>query len=312
MAYYVAVDIGGTNMRAALFSAEGLVPLRRGRTPTRGPQRPQARLVALLQHIWPQEGRVVRIGVASPGPLDPVRGVILRTPNIPEWQNFPLADHLRAIFGVAVTIDNDANLAALAEWRYGAGRGHDHLLYITVSTGVGAGVIVGGRLLHGARGLAGELGHVAVVADGPRCGCGQHGHLEALASGTAIARRAQEALAAGEKSSLAGLPAPPTATAVARAARAGDALASRIMAEAAGHLGRALAGFLHVFNPEVVVLGGGVIQAGRIFLQPLENTLRREVMHSAYLENLTLTTSALGEDAGLLGALTLARAKTVY
>ncbi len=309
MVYYVAVDIGGTHMRVALFAADGQKPLRRERVPTLGPQPPEVRLVALLRRIWPSDGMVQGIGVAAPGPLDPYRGVILATPNIPAWRNFPLADHLRAAFGVPVVVDNDANLAAWGEWRYGAGRGCRHMLYVTVSTGIGAGVIVDGRLLHGARGLAGELGHVAVVADGPRCGCGQRGHLEALASGTAIARRARAALAAGAVSTLADLSALPTSADVARAAQAGDGLAREIMTTAAGHLGRALAGFLHIFNPERVVLGGGVVQAGEVFWRPLEDALRQAVMHPAYLDGVLLTRAALGDDAGLLGALALVRAK---
>jgi len=308
MKYYLAVDVGGTWLRAALYREGESLPAaqRRARTPREG--RPEAALAALLQEIWPAEGEVLGIGVACPGPLDPRRGVVFATPNIPAWRDFPLADYLRQTFGVPVAIDNDANLAALGEWRYGAGRGHHHVLYLTISTGIGAGVIVADRLLHGARGLAAELGHITVVPDGPLCGCGQRGHLEALASGTAIARQAEEALARGEPSILATQPRPLTAAQVAQAAQAHDALAQRIFTQAAEHLGRALAGFLHIFNPSIVILGGGVVQAGEILLRPLEATLRASVMTPAYLDGLTLTTAQLGDDAGLLGALALTRA----
>ncbi len=309
MKYHLAVDVGGTWLRAAVFPLGETTPARRERIRTPREGRPEAALVALLRELWPTDGEVLGIGVASPGPLDPSRGVILATPNIPAWRDFPLAAYLHQALGVPVAVDNDANLAALGEWRYGAAEGHHDVLYLTVSTGIGAGVIVNDRLLHGAHGLAGELGHMPILPDGPLCGCGQRGHLEAVASGTAIARAAREALAAGEVSSLASLSAPPTAADVARAAHAGDALARRILAEAAGHLGRALAGFLHIFNPSIVVLGGGVVQAGAVFLQPLEAALRAAVMHPAYLDGLTLTTAALGDDAGLLGALALARAQ---
>ncbi len=310
MAYDVAVDIGGTHMRAAVFPAGETTPVRRERIATQGEGRPEARLAALLQEIWPTNGKVRGVGVACPGPLDPTRGVIFAAPNIPGWHDFPLGDYLQQTLGVPVMVDNDANLAALGEWRYGAGQGHHHVLYLTISTGIGAGVIVDDRLLHGARGLAAELGHITVVPDGPLCGCGQRGHLEAVASGTAIARQAEEALARGETSSLAALPRPLTAADVAQAAQNHDALAERIFTQAAEHLGRALAGFLHIFNPSIVILGGGVVQAGDVLLRPLETTLHASVMTPAYLEGLTLTTAALGDDAGLMGALALVRSQT--
>jgi len=305
--YHLAVDIGGTHMRVAVFPAGETAPVRRERIATQGEGRPEARLVALLREIWPADGEVLGIGVASPGPLDPARGVILATSNIPAWRDFPLADYLHQTLDVPVKIDNDANLAALGEWRYGAGQGHQHVLYLTISTGVGAGVIVNNRLLHGAHGLGAELGHVTVVPDGPLCGCGQRGHLQAFASGPAIARQAEEALARGEASSLAALSRPLTAADVAQAARNRDALAQRIFTQAATHLGRAIADFLHIFNPSIVILGGGVVQAGATLLAPLEAALHKHVMHPAYLDGLTLTTAALGDDAGLMGALALVR-----
>ena len=305
--YHVGVDIGGTQMRAAVFPLGETRPVRRQSIPTRGENLPHERLVALLRAVWPEDGEVAGVGVACPGPMNPETGVVYAAPNIPAWRDFPLADYLSRALGVPVRVDNDANLAALGEWRYGAGQGHHHLLYVTVSTGIGAGVIVNDRLLHGGRGLAGELGHITVVPDGPLCGCGQRGHLEAVASGTAIARMAAEALAAGEASSLVALPHTPTAADVAAAAQAGDPLARRIFTEAGTHLGRALAGFLHIFNPTAVVLGGGVVQAGDVLLQPVEAAMRASVMAPAFLEGLVFTTARLGDDAGLLGALTLAR-----
>ena len=305
--YHLAVDVGGTWLRAALYPLGKIRPLRRERVPTRGEGRTEERLQALLERIWPREGTVMGIGVACPGPLDPFRGVVLNAPNIPDWHHLPLRALLEEAFGVPVALDNDANLAALGEWRYGAGRGYHHLIYLTISTGIGGGIIVADRLLRGAHGLAGEMGHVTVVPDGPPCGCGQRGHLEAVASGTAIARMAEEALAGGASSALARSPHPLTAADVAAAAKEGDALAQQVLTTAATHLGRALAGFLHIFNPQAVILGGGVVQAGEVLLRPLEATLRASVMSPAYLEDLVLTTAALGDDAGLLGALALIR-----
>ncbi len=147
--------------------------------------------------------RVRAIGVAVPGPLDPVTGVVSFTANIPDWENFPLKDKLEAHFNVPAAVGNDANMAALGEWKYGAGIGHQNLIYITISTGIGSGIISDGRLLLGHRGLAGELGHITVIPEnGPMCGCGKRGHLEAVASGTGIARYVAEQLANGRTSML--------------------------------------------------------------------------------------------------------------
>lgn len=305
--YDLAVDIGGTHIRAAVYPAGEREPVVRGDILTQGEQPPHERLAALLRDLWPEPGIVRGIGVASPGPLDPYRGVVLATPNIPQWRDFPLVRFLQERFAVPVVLDNDANAAALGEWRYGAGVGHHHLLYFTVSTGIGGGVIVADRLLRGAAGLAGELGHVTVLPDGPLCGCGQRGHLEALASGTAIARAAEEELARGVPSRLAEAPRPLTAALVAEAARQGDVLAQAVLTRAAHFMGRAIADYLHIFNPTIVILGGGVVRAGEVYLAPLREALHAAVMSPAYLEGLTLTTARLGDDAGLLGALALLR-----
>ncbi len=305
--YDIAVDIGGTHIRAAVYPAGEIVPLARGDIPTQGDEPPHERLAALLHHLWPTQGTVRGLGVASPGPLDPYQGIILATPNIPQWRNFPLAAYLSERFNVPVVVDNDANAAALGEWRYGAGVGHHHLLYLTVSTGIGGGVIVDDRLLRGVAGLAGELGHLTVLPDGPLCGCGQRGHLEALASGPAIARAAEEELERGTPSILAQHPRPLTAALVAQAAQEGDALARAVFTRAAHFLGRAIADYLHIFNPSIVILGGGVTRAGDVLLKPLRETLHASVMTPAYLDNLTLSTARLGDEAGLIGALALLR-----
>jgi glucokinase len=214
-----------------------------------------------------------------------------------------------AHFGCPVHIGNDANLAALGEWRYGAGRGVDNMIYLTVSTGIGGGVIAHGRLLTGAHGLAAELGHMAVEPDGPACGCGRHGHLEAVASGIAIARRAAERLAEGQASALAEIVPPgrgPTAEDVNQAAQQGDRLAVELLNEAGAVIGRHLASLAHAFNPQRFVIGGGVTQAGRFLFEPMERALRDHIMHPVFLEDLALLPAALGDDAGLVGAMVLA------
>jgi glucokinase len=181
---------------------------------------------------------------------------------------------------------------------------------LTLGTGIGGGVIIDDRMLVGAHGLAAELGHMKVVPDGPLCGCGKRGHLEAVASGPAIARRAQERLAAGEASALRTASDPDhsvTAEDVGRAALQGDLLARAVIAEAGAAIGAHLANLVHAFNPEVIVLGGGVSQIGTPLFEPIEQALRENVMHAYYLEGLRLEGAALGDDAGLIGAMVLAR-----
>ena len=203
MSIFVAVDIGGTHIRAAAYEQDNLTPLTHKRTRSYAKEPGTFdRLVKVIESAWPADRTVKAIGMASPGPLDPSTGMVLATPNIPEWQDFPLTEKLSQHFGVPAYLDNDANLAALGEWKFGAGRGHHDLLYLTISTGIGGGVIINDRLLHGYHGLAAELGHVTVLAGGPVCSCGYEGHLEALAAGPAIVRYVREQLEAGQKSAL--------------------------------------------------------------------------------------------------------------
>lgn len=264
----------------------------------------------LIKSVWPDNESVAGIGVAAPGPLDPYEGVVLASPNIPEWVNLPLRHDLEKTFNVPVALGNDANLAALGEWKFGAGQGHHHLIYLTISTGIGGGIITDDRLLLGVRGLAAELGHVTVQPNGPLCSCGQQGHLEAVASGPAIAHLVEQELAQGATSSL---PAnqPLTAKQISNAAHSGDTVAIAALARSGTFIGQVLADFLHVFNPSIVVIGGGVTQSGPVLMEPLWAALQKHVLDPHYLENLTLTKSALGDEAGLMGALALTRDQSV-
>jgi len=306
MSIFVAVDIGGTHIRAAAYEEDNPQPLthQRARSLARQPGIFD-RLVKTIEAAWPHNQPVAAIGMASPGPLDPQAGVVLATPNIPEWRNFPVTEKLSQHFGVPAWLDNDANLAALGEWKFGAGRGHHHLLYLTISTGIGGGVIVEDHLLHGHHGLAAELGHVTVLAGGPLCSCGYPGHLEALASGPAIERYVREQLAAGATSILRNTT-ELNARLIAEAASSGDELAKSAYARAGEYLGIGVAGFLHTFDPSIVILGGGVSMSGPLLFEPFEASLRKHVFNSRYLEGLTITHAALGDNAGLLGALALA------
>lgn len=304
---YIAVDIGGTQLRAALYPAGETKALIQKRTPTRSKdQSPIDRLLDLLQTVWPADGKVRAIGMAAPGPTNPRRGIIYAAPNIKGWENLPLAQIVQDRFKVPTLLGNDANMAALGEWKFGAGRGYQHVLYITISTGIGGGVIEDGRLLLGCQGLAAEIGHVTVLPDGPLCGCGQRGHLEALASGTAIARYVAEQLASGVPSLLSEQP-NPTARDVSLAAENGDPLAKSALARAGTYLGHAIADYLHLYNPQVIILGGGVSRSGALLIEPLRASLADRVISPEYLHGLVITTAELGDEAGLMGALALAQ-----
>jgi glucokinase len=244
--------------------------------------------------------------MAAPGPTNPFVGVIYTAPNIPGWEKLPLAQIVSERFHVPAALGNDANMAALGEWRYGAGQGHHDLLYMTISTGIGGGVIIGDRLLLGVNGLAAEIGHVTVDPNGPMCSCGHRGHLEALASGTAIANYVNEQLANGVPSSLSEI-ASPTGRDISMAAEQGDPLAKSALSRAGTYIGKALADYLHIYNPSIIILGGGVSRSGSFVIEPLRAALAENIMSPEYMHGLVVTTAALGDDAGLLGALTLAQ-----
>jgi glucokinase len=309
MSTIVAVDIGGTQLRAAAYRHDQFQPLSHKRVPTKASE-PNAfsRLVKVIEDIWPQNEKVDAIGVSSPGPIDPHTGIIMMTPNIKEWRDFPITAKLTEHFGVPAYLDNDANLACLGEWKFGAGRGHHNILYLTVSTGVGGGVIIEDRLLQGHHGLAAELGHSTIQVDGPLCGCGKRGHLEAFSSGTGIERFVAEQLKAGRESVL-----HPekknSAFMISEAAKEGDALAIEAYSLAGKYLGIGVANFLHAFDPSIVIFGGGVSQSGPLLFDSFEVSLKESVMHPRYLEGLAIKRAELGDDSGLLGSRALAELK---
>lgn len=305
----VSIDIGGTRLRAAAYKQDQFQPISQKRVETKAKE-PNAfgRLINLLEDIWPKNENVDAIGVSSPGPVDPHTGVIMVTPNIKEWRDFPITAKLTDHFGIPAYLDNDANLAGLAEWKFGAGRGHHNVLYLTVSTGVGGGVIINDQLLQGHHGLAAELGHTTIQADGPLCGCGQPGHLESFSSGTGIERFVAEQLKAGRESLL-----QPdkknSAHAISEAAKQGDTLSIEAYQNAGKYLGIGVANFLHAFDPSIVIFGGGVSQSGPLLFDSFHVSLKERVIHSRYLEGLVITRAELGDDSGLLGARALAELK---
>jgi glucokinase len=298
----VTVDIGGTQLRIAVYPHNGTTPIIIQRTATRGMEEGVfERLTALIDSVWSKES-VDAISVAAPGPLNPYTGKIISTPNIPAWTHYPLAELLSKRYKVPAYLGNDANLAALGEWKYGAGQGHHNVLYLTISTGIGGGVICSDLLIEGSCGMAGELGHITVLPGGPVCSCGVSGHLEAVASGPAIARYVMEQIADG-RSSILQSKTEFSARDVAGAANKGDALAKEAFVRAGGFIGQAVADFLHIFNPSIVIFGGGVTQSGRLILDPIEESMKQNIMDKSYLDELQIATAKLGDDAGLLGAL---------
>ena len=309
MTVFVAVDIGGTQMRAASYAPERLEPIKHRKIPTQASKAGGLeRLLRLIEEVLPAGEPVSAIGLGSPGPLDPHTGYLLAPPNNPEWHNFPLAPKIQEHFGIPAFLDNDANLAALAEYRFGAGKGYHDVLFFTVSTGIGGGVIVADRLLQGNHGLAAELGHIIVDPDGPPCSCGFRGHLEAFSSGPAIVKYVLGELESGVASSMR-RDADMTARDVAEAAQKGDALAIRAYQRAGEYLGIGAASCLHAFDPAIIILGGGVSQVGSLLLEPFHASLRQRVFHPRYLEDLVITRAELGDEMGLLGARALAEMK---
>lgn len=309
----VAADLGGTRLRVAAVDPTGQILVRRSQ-PTRAEEggesvldRLEQEMAAVVQAVGRE--RVQALAVAVAGPVNPWTGVVHTAPNLPGWHEVPLKTHLEARLGLLTLVGNDANLAALGEQRFGVGRGAHHLVYLTVSTGIGGGIIHNGQLLLGAEGLAGEVGHMTVDPDGPRCGCGNFGCLEALASGSAIARRMVERLRAGEPSAVRAMVQDDldrvTAEVVVTAARLDDPVARSVMAEAARYLGIGVASLVHLFNPECVIIGGGVANAGPLLFLPVEAEVQQRVM-LAFRRRLTIRRALLGDDVGVLGAAALA------
>lgn len=307
MKAYIAVDIGGTQLRAGLYNFDSIKPIKLAKTSTQHiDETPLHRLISLIESIWSEDIEISSIGVAAPGPVNPYEGIIYTAPNIPGWENFPLGSHLFDYFNVPILIGNDANLAALGEWQFGIGQGHSHLIYLTVSTGIGGGIIVENRPVLGVKGLAAEVGHITVLPDGPLCSCGKPGHLEALSSGTAITNWFSEAIAKGIPSKLSGQK-NLTSKVIAEAANNGDELAIAAFKRAGFYLGLGIINLLHIFNPSIIIIGGGVSRSGNLFIEPIKTTLEQQVISSRYLDDLMITSPSLGDEAGLVGALVLAQ-----
>ena len=307
---WLGLDIGGTKVAAGVVDEKGDVW---GFTelPTRAEEpfsTSFAQVVTAARTVMgkaEEAGWQVRaVGAGCPGPLDPVEGVIHAPPNLPAWDGQPVRAKLEDALGLKVACDNDGNLAALAEARQGAGRGYSHLVLFTLGTGVGGGVIVEGEMLHGARGAAGELGHLVVDAGGLPCSCGGRGCLEAYASGTGLLRRTEAALSREPNGSR--LVPPLSVPGIVDAVREGDRLAGQVWEETIRYLAAGVVSAVHAFNPQVVVIGGGIGAAGDILFPPLRRLVAEWGMR--YLtEGVPVVPAALGRKAGVIGAGILAR-----
>lgn len=353
----IGVDLGGTQIRTAVL--RGATLLSRISILTGANTQPDSVLPRMYEAI--QEaldkadvslGQIAGIGVAAPGPLDSNRGIVFSPPNLPGWDGIPLRDLLAERFQTSIYVDNDANVAGLGEYMFGAGQGSRNIVYMTVSTGIGGGVIADGKLLRGANGTAGELGHMTIDWHGERCTCGNIGCLEYIASGTSIARRANEAIQAGEgaelltfartmlqhSSTVADQSALPThsydpttveldisaleeeedtlanalqqgdeedlwvnARTVALAAEAGIPLARAIIQHAAEALGVGFVNIIHIFNPDMIIVGGGVTQMGPMLMEPALRVVQERAM-KAPSEAVRIVQAQLGMNVGLVGA----------
>jgi glucokinase len=340
----LAVDLGGTQIRTAVLQGAHLlsrVGLLTGENRT--PESVIPRLHNAVQQALDEAGvtlnQIAGIGIAAPGPLDHRTGIIYSPPNMPGWDSIPLRDLFQERYQVPTYVENDANAAGLGEFMFGAGRGCKNIVYLTISTGIGGGIIIEGKLVEGTNGTAGELGHMTIDWQGLPCSCGNIGCLEAMASGTAIARRANEAITAGQGAELltfastmlehpdtvpdpAALPrqdqSPPllkeqeefdaaegslevNSRTVARAAEAGIPLAREIITSAAEALGVGLVNIIHIFNPEMIILGGGVTLMGRMLMEPALRIVQERAM-KAPRDVVQISIAQLGTNTGLIGA----------
>lgn len=307
--HYIGLDLGGTRIRTGRFNLD-LNILARSETLTHdeeGIEPVITRMVEQVQVVLPADGApVAGVGVSAPGPIDPINGVITTPPNLQGWKNVPLRDILRKRLGLPVYLGNDANLAALAEYRMGAARGRRHVIYLTISTGIGSGVIIDGEMLLGSAGLASEAGHLIMVVEGERVTT-----LEKEAAGPALARKAAQALRDGQKSMILDLAGGDleniSGRMIGQAAEAGDALAISILRRAGKMIGLGVLSLLHCFNPEIVVLGGGVaLNAWQWLIDPLWEAIRAHAIGEAFWQHVQIVQAQLGDDVALIGAATLA------
>ena len=293
MLHVIALDLGGTSLKGALVDENGAIGVREQQSTVGADRDGIVRaIVEMVKKLQAAGGEVAGVGLGMPGPLDPFSGVVHITPNLPFKEPFPMKETLEKETSLRVLVNNDANLAAFGEWLKGAAAGARNAVMLTLGTGIGGGLIIEGKLFMGSGGFGAELGHITIASDGPICGCGAlYGCFEALASGTAIIRAAQEEIS----------PKVDNAEAVAKLAQEGNEVARAIWEDEGKWLGIAIANYLNVFNPDVVIVGGAIAAAWPLF----ERRMMEEVNARAFAvmrEHVKVVPAALGNDAGIIGA----------
>jgi glucokinase len=312
---YIGIDLGGTKILTGLVNEAGQVIAQDYRkTGAKKGLNAVVRRMAestarALQNAGVATTTVQAVGIGVPGPVDVDEGIVTQPPNLPGWRNVPVRAMIEEVLEIPTFLENDANAAALGEYLFGAGRGSTHMLYVTVSTGIGGGFILDGKLYHGADGAAGEIGHVTILPRGPHCGCGNRGCLESVASGTAIAREGRELVIRGVPtliSELAGQdPEAVTAKLVAEAAQRGDPEAQDIIQEAMNYLGIGIANLVNLLNPETVVIGGSLIKLGDILFDSVRRAVKRRAFPIAS-QRAQIVPAELGDRVGICGAAAVA------
>lgn len=307
----IGIDVGGTKIAAAVVDSDGTIIARR-QLPTASEDsgRILGTMVKVSQELRASAPAVAAVGVGVAGLVDSAAGMVLGAPNI-EFRNVPVTSALEDRLGLPAVVDNDANVAAFAEALFGAGRGAGDQIMITVGTGIGGGIVIGGALYHGAHGVGAELGHMVMDPDGPVCGCGNRGCWEAVASGTALGRLARERIEGGAGPDLLALAGGDAATItgelVGKAAVEGNAFARDVVASIGRMLGVGLASIVNIFDPEVIVVGGGAAAGtGELLLAPAREAMHAHILGVAWRPPVRVVSAALGNDAGVIGAAALA------
>jgi glucokinase-like ROK family protein len=303
-----AIDMGASHMSLAVadFTARILqeceVPLDIKEGPKDCLAKAHQQFLKLLESQGLSLSNISAVGVGVPGPVITEAGMVVAPPIMPGWDRYPIRATLEKKFGCPVTLNNDAELGALGEWAYGAGRGEKNIAYIKVGTGIGAGLILNQQIYGGTRGAAGEIGHLTIDENGPLCNCGNHGCLEAFASGHAIAEQGQLLIQSGKRTLLSDLGSEKiTAHEVAEAARRGDLHAQEILRRSGTFIGIAIAGLINLFNPSIVIIGGGVAQVGDLLTAPIRQAVRERAMRASE-QSVRITTAMLGRRSLLMGA----------
>ena len=312
----VGIDIGGTKVAGGLVDATGVVLARARRdTPHRSksPDVVEDTIVEVVSELLAgTEREVVAVGIGAAGFVAADRATVVFAPHL-SWRDEPLEANLQRRVPVPISVDNDANAAAWAEWRFGAARGESHVVMVNLGTGIGGAMVVDGQIMRGRFGIAGEFGHMQVVPGGQRCECGNKGCWEQYASGNALVREARSLMTAGSPMAtdlldrVDGDPSALTGPMITEAAREGDPTATELLGEIGQWLGVGIANLAAAFDPGLFVIGGGVSAAGDLLLEPARTTFRRQLTGRGYRPQAAIVGAALGNEAGLIGAADLAR-----